>query len=155
MPHLKTRFDEYYKALADMGIAEAVAVLNRNVPHRYSAVYRLQGSVLHNLVLVDKLNEVRPEFLAEVPLHTSFCQFVLRDGFFVTQNSGDDRRLDGHPYQGQMVSYTGVPITDVLGSGEIIGSLCHFDVVEREIDPHEFELLQRAARVINPNLIRI
>lgn len=155
MPQLKTRFDEYYTVLADVGIAEAVAVLNRNVPHRYSAVYRLHESVLHNLVLVDKLNEVRPDFLAAVPLQTSFCQFVLRDGFFVTNDSAEDKRLDGHPYQGKMVSYTGVPITEVHGGGEIIGSLCHFDVVEHKLDPQEFELLQRAARVINPHLIRI
>lgn len=154
MPNRSPRFRAFYAALADDGLSTAVALLNRNVPHRYTAVYRLEKSTLHNQTLFDKKGETRPDHLAAVPLGTSFCQFVLRDGVFSTADSGADRRLDGHPYQGVMVSYTGVPITEFYEGGEIIGSLCHFDVCSQDLDPAEFELLQQAAKLIRPAMVR-
>ncbi|MGO4394379.1 guanylate cyclase [Variovorax sp. M-6] len=128
------------------GPEAALAYLNEAVPHRYSAVYRIDGGMLRNVFLHDKQREARPEFLAVVPFEVSFCQFVLRDGFFRTTDSGADPRLDGHPYQGVMVSYHGVPLTDPAGG--LIGTLCHFDVVAHGLADEEFELLQRAARVL-------
>jgi len=122
----------------------ALAFLNAGVPHRYSAVYRIDGGILKNVLLHDKAGELRPDFLAEVPFETSFCQFVIRDGHFQTCESGADPRLDGHPYQGVMVSYHGVPI---LGDGEIWGTLCHFDTVRRTLTDEEFELLRESSRI--------
>lgn len=148
------RFKAFYAALADDGLSTAAALLNRDVPHRYTAVYRLEGAMLHNHTLCDKKGEARPDRLAAVPLRTSFCQFVLRDGMFSTAESGSDWRLDGHPYQGVMVSYTGVPITEFYEGGEIIGSLCHFDLCSQSLDRAEFELLQQAAKLIRPAMIR-
>ena len=133
-------------ALDTQGAAAALAFLNAGVKHRYSAVYRLEGGKLKNVLLHDKADEMRPDFLAEVALETSFCQFVIRDGYFQTSDSGTDHRLDGHPYQGVMVSYHGVPI---LSAGEIWGTLCHFDVLPQPLPDHEFELL-RAAATISP-----
>lgn len=104
--------------------------------------------------MFDKSGEVGPENLASVPLGESFCQFVFMEGSFSTSNSAKDGRLDGNPYQGIVVSYTGVPITEHFGGGEIIGSLCHLDFFPREITNAEFELLQQAARVIHPSMIR-
>ncbi|MES1161980.1 MAG: GAF domain-containing protein, partial [Rhizobacter sp.] len=68
--------------------------------------------------------------------------FVIRDGHFKTSDSATDHRLDGHPYQGVMVSYHGVPI--LLG-GEIGGTLCHFDLAAHALTDDEFELLRQAA----------
>ncbi|BDT67678.1 hypothetical protein os1_18560 [Comamonadaceae bacterium OS-1] len=123
--------------LETRGAAAAIQHLNAGVAHRFTAVYRL---------LCDKLGEIRPAFLAEVPLATSFCQFVLRDGAFQTSNSGTDHRLDGHPYQGVMVCYHGVPL--LSASGELWGTLCHFDVQELTLPDAEFELLQQAAQLL-------
>lgn len=134
------------------GVAGALKALNARVPHRYTAVYRLQGTSLKNLFLHDKLGEATPEYLAEVDLGHSFCQFVLREGYFLTDNSANDRRLDGHPYQGLMVSYHGVPLLD--NSGELFGSLCHFDVEPRGLSTEEFDFLQKAARVLPGYLAR-
>lgn len=120
----------------------------------YTAVYRLESGILHNHALFDKLGAVRPAHLASVPLGVSFCQFVFRDGSFDTSDSARDRRLDGHPYQGVVVSYTGVPITERFGAGEIIGSLCHLDLCERHLAPEEFHLLQQAARRITAPMMR-
>lgn len=131
-------------ALESAGAAAALAYLNEGVPHRYSAVYRLRGDTLKNVVLHDKAGETRPDYLAEVRFETSFCQFVIRDGTFRTDDSGQDSRLDGHPYQGVMVTYHGVPI---MADGEIWGTLCHFDLVARPLPDAEFTLLQQAAAV--------
>ncbi|MDL9997443.1 GAF domain-containing protein [Variovorax sp. J22P240] len=136
--------------LRTAGPEAALAFLNAAVPHRYSAVYRLHGSTLQNVYLHDKQGELRPEFLAIVPFETSFCQFVLRDGAFLTDDSGADSRLDGHPYQGVMVSYHGVPL--VGATGELIGTLCHFDVQSHSLPDGEYALLQSAALVLPPFL---
>lgn len=126
-----------------LGMRSALQQLNERVPHRYTAAYRLKGDLLVNIELVDKLGKVGPEFLAEVPLGSSFCQYVLRDGSFLTTDSSQDKRLDGHPYQGVMVTYHGVPILD--DKGYIFGSLCHFDVTAQSLPDEEFGRLQALA----------
>lgn len=128
------------------GLTSALASLNARVAHRFTAVYELGGALLRNIELVDKAGEARPEFLKEVPLGSSFCQFVLRDGVFLTGNSGQDDRLDGHPYKGVMVAYHGVPIAGADGS--LFGTLCHFDVVEQPLSDDEFNVLRGIARVL-------
>jgi hypothetical protein len=66
--------DAFKSALASSGADSALEFLNAGVPHRYSAVYRLEGDVLRNILLHDKAGEVRPAYLAEVPFETS-CHF--------------------------------------------------------------------------------
>jgi GAF domain-containing protein len=114
--------------------------------HRYTAIYQLRGLQLKNIGLYDKSGEIKPEHLDEVAFEASFCQFVLRDGLFRTENSASDNRLDGHPYQGVMLSYHGVPLLD--DAGRLYGSLCHFDVTQHLLPDEDFEFLQRAARVL-------
>nr|WP_315235648.1 guanylate cyclase [uncultured Albidiferax sp.] len=128
------------------GAAAAVQYLNAGVPHRFTGLYLLEDGVMRNLLLYDKAGEIRPTYLAEVPLETSFCQFVLRDGVFTTSDSAIDARLDGHPYQGVMVSYHGVPWQ--TSDGEIGGTLCHFDLRSLELNDAEFALLQQAAQLL-------
>jgi GAF domain-containing protein len=141
---------EFLAACAADGIGAALEALNRRVLHRYTAIYRLEGALLRNVALVDKAQQMRPEFLAEVPLATSFCQFVLKDGVFLTADSAGDDRLDGHPYKGVMVAYHGVPIPDA--DDKVFGTLCHFDVAEQALSDAEFDNLQNIARVVRPYL---
>lgn len=143
---LSAELAEFDAACRRQGVDAALTQLNRRVPHRYTAIYELAAGLLKNRHLIDKEGEASPEFLLEVPLADSFCQFVLRDGSFLTNDSASDERLNGHPYQGVMVSYHGVPILD--DSGELFGSLCHFDVQSQPLSDDEFELLQRVARVV-------
>lgn len=128
------------------GAVAALQYLNQGVPHRYSAIYRFAGPLLRNVHLHDKLGEVRPEYLVAVPFEQSFCQFVLRDRAFQTDDSGADPRLVGHPYRGVVVSYHSVPV--VTERGDLWGTLCHFDTRALSISDEEFELLQGAARVL-------
>lgn len=138
--------ETFNSVLAQSGFEAALAFLNGGVPHRYTAVYRLEGGTLRNLALHDKKGELRPEFLAAVPLEASFCQFALRDGSFRTEDSANDARLDAHPYQGVLVSYHGVPL--MSDSGDLWGTLCHFDVDALPLSDEEFALLQEAGRIL-------
>lgn len=145
--------NDYVEVATQEGIAAVLVELNRRVPHRYTAVYRLEdGQLLRNVELVDKANEVRPEFLAKVPLETSFCQFVLRQGRFLTDDSSLDDRLNGHPYKGLMMAYHGVPVVD--DGGSLIGTLCHFDVQSQPLTDKEFAHIEAVAKVIHPFLPR-
>ena len=137
---------EVEKALAERGLAGALAVLNRRVPHRFTALYRRVGQALHNLATADKYLHLDALDLRIVPLKDSYCQFVLRDGLFVTHESGGDARLQGHPYSGIVGSYVGVPVRD--RGGAVAGTLCHFDLESHEVADDEYLLLDRAARLM-------
>jgi GAF domain-containing protein len=135
---------------AQSGVTATLQTLNRRVPHRFTAVYKLSDKVMRNIVLVDKANSLDSFSLQAVPLENSFCQFVLKDGFFLTCHSGGDPRLEGHPYSGIVGSYIGVPIPD--GAGGLFGTLCHFDFHDQPIAEQEFYLLERVARILRPHL---
>jgi GAF domain-containing protein len=139
-------FEAMAQALKTGGLDAALGVLNARIRHRYSAVYRLEGTErLINLAIVDKLGEPCPDHLLDVPYDASFCQFVVRDGQFRTSNSALDARLHGHPYQGIVNSYHSVPL--VSTEGRILGTVCHFDLAAYPLDDEDFELLRLAARV--------
>ncbi len=140
-----------YTVLEDIlksgGLQAGLAWLNSRVPHRFTAVYLLDKLVLKNRAVVDKDGEAAtPPVLMEVPLETSFCQYVMRDGQFITAESGTDTRLDGHPYQGVMGSYVGLPLQG--GGDSLMGTFCHFDFENRELPDEEFAFLQRVARLL-------
>ncbi|MCR6478423.1 GAF domain-containing protein [Variovorax sp. ZS18.2.2] len=98
--------------------------------------------MLRNVLLHDKHGQIRTDFLEVVPLNTSFCQFVLREGLFQTNNSALDPRLNGNPHQGIVICYHGVPMMG--GGAELMGTLCHFDLVGHSISDSEFDLLTQA-----------
>ena len=138
--------DAFAAVLSSDGPAAALAYLNAGVPHRYSAVYRFDGSLLRNVLLHDKRDGLRPAFLLAVPFEHSFCQYVRKDQSFRTDDSGSDQRLLGHPYRGVVVSYHSVPLSNDLG--DLWGTLSHFDMVHHPMPDSEFELLQQAARLL-------
>ena len=121
--------------------------LNDGVPHRYTAVYRFEGEVLRNVLLYDKRGQMRPDYLIAVPFKQSFCQFVLRDRAFRTDDSAQDERLAGNPYRGVVVSYHSVPVVNEHRA--LWGTMSHFDMSSHPLADAEFELLERAARVLS------
>jgi hypothetical protein len=139
-------YAEVERALAQEGLAGALSVLNRRVPHRFTAVYRVVGQDMHNVATADKHLHLEPPDLRVVPLKDSFCQFVLRDGLFLTSNSGLDPRLGGHPYAGIVGCYVGVPIRNE--QGKLAGTLCHFDLESHELADDEYLLLDRSAQLL-------
>jgi len=138
--------ERFRSELQQGGLSRGLQFLNAPISHRYTAIYRLEDGFLENIDLVDKQDEVKPEFLKTVPLGDSFCQFVLRDGVFRTSDTGAESMLDGHKYKGVLLSYTGVPI--VGNDGSLYGTLCHFDALSRELPESDFQLLREAARLV-------
>jgi hypothetical protein len=128
------------------GLHAGLAFLNQRVAHRFTGVYRLRGGVLHNIGLFDKQGEVASEALLAVPLTDSFCQFVLRDGLFAAGNTATDPMLDGHPYQGVVGSYVGLPLTRT--GDDLQGTLCHFDFATQDVPDDELAFLRRAALLL-------
>lgn len=136
---------EYRLLLETQGPA-GLAFLNARVPHRFTGVFRLQQGALHSLFLHDKLGEVVPEFLQVVPLVDSFCHLTIRDGVFRTQNSAQERSLDGHKYQDVVRSYIGLPLLD--SEGHLYGTICHFDEQALALADDEFEIFSKAAKLL-------
>ncbi|QTD46602.1 guanylate cyclase [Ottowia testudinis] len=128
------------------GLPAGLKFLNDRVSHRFTGVYRLQGGTMHNAGLIDKRGEIAPDALLAVPLTSSFCQFVLRDGVFATGLSGSDDRLAGHPYQGVLNSYVGLPLTRT--GDDLQGTLCHFDFEPVQVPEPEFDFLRKAALLL-------
>ena len=125
------------------GASGGLAYLNEGVPHRYSAVYRLAGLMLKNVLLHDKAGKLRPEYLAAIPFDSSYCQFVVREGVFRTNDSSNDKRLAGYAYPSIVLSYHSVPL--VGRDGVLWGTMSHFDVAPIPLPEDEFELLSDAA----------
>ncbi|MDM0111257.1 GAF domain-containing protein [Variovorax sp. J22R133] len=138
--------ETFAAVLSRGGPSAALDYLNEGVPHRYSAIYRFDGGLLRNVLLSDKRGEVHPDFLLAVPFEHSFCQYVRRDQSFRTEDSRSDPRLDGHPYQGIVISYHSVPLTG--DNGMLWGTLSHFDMQGCPLPDEEFQLLESAARLL-------
>jgi len=134
--------------LRGRGLGAGIAALNAGVRHRYTGVYRMAGSCLYNVQLHDKLGQARPEALAVVELADSFCQFVLRDGELMMQNTLHEEFLGNHRYRGVLLAYHGVPIGD--NAGGLWGTLCHFDFEERGLSEGQYELLKAAGHMLYP-----
>jgi GAF domain-containing protein len=138
---VKNELDQLQDILNSAGLQSGLRFLNQRVPFRATAIYKLENGVLRLIDIVDKMNDLPSSSLPEVPLADSFCQFAIRDKEFVTANTTADRRLDGHPYQGVVASYVGLPL---MKSGELFGTFCHYDFVEQVIEDAEFAFLQDA-----------
>lgn len=140
---------EYSQSLRQ-GVLSGLAYLNARVPHRFTTINRFQSDWIHCLYLFDKRGAVTPEHVRPVAMGSSFCQFVARDGFFMSCDTAEDSRLDGHPNQGVYRAYVGVPVLD--NSGQLWGTLCHLDLRESSIGDEEFDFLQRASRELSKYL---
>ena len=143
---------ELRQTLDHGGVSAGLRYLNERVPHRFTAVYRLVDGTMQNVGFFDKHGEIPPDALLAVPLTSSFCQFVLRDGQFASGATGHDARLDGHPYPGVVNSYVGLPLT--RGGDDLRGTLCHFDFDAIDVPDDEFEFLRKAALLL-PNYLAL
>jgi len=146
---LDQQLAQFRLAFESGGLYGALRYLNARTAFRYTAIYRLDGQMMRNIHVYDRLGE-SPSSLSEVPLGDSFCQFVMRDNGFSTVNSANDARLLGHPYQGVLNSYFGLPLSRKAGT--IFGTFCHFDVEPMVIPDSEIPLLEAVSPVLMDQL---
>ncbi|APW39633.1 hypothetical protein RD110_22490 [Rhodoferax koreense] len=152
MDHQFFELERFKDTLKTGGLKAGLAALNDRVAHRYTAAFRFTGQSMRAVEFHDKAAEPKPDVFDEVPIGDSFCQFVMRNGQFRTGNSALDHRLNGHAYQGVLLSYHGVPLLD--NAGELFGTLCHFDFSAEGMTDDEFLFFQKAARLLPPHLVR-
>jgi hypothetical protein len=120
------------------GVQAGLKFLNARTDYRFTAIYRFEGDTMRNLYLFDRLGESVSNF-EKVPLSDSFCELALAEGGFYTANSALDERVRGHPRQGVLNAYFGLPLSRKPGT--IYGTFCHFDYKPLVLDDSEIEFL--------------
>jgi hypothetical protein len=66
---------------------------------------------------------------------------------FATSNAMADTRLASHVARTSVLSYSGVPVIDV--KGDVIGSLCFYDIRPRDADEVEELLMVSISRYLS------
>jgi GAF domain-containing protein len=66
---------------------------------------------------------------------------------FATSNSVNDARLTAHAARTTVLSYSGVPVIDV--KGEVIGSLCFYDLQPRDVSQLDETLMASVSRYLS------
>ncbi len=129
-------FAKFMSTLTSSGLRSALAVLLFQTEYRFIAIFRFNGDKATSCVFYDRGN---PEVLetSEVSATATYCCFT-RDskGVFVTADSLKDSRLVNHAAREQVRTYCGTPI--LTPEGDILGTLCHFDLVPR--DPSQIDV---------------
>ncbi len=129
-------FAEFKRTLETSGLRAALAYLSSLTDFRFIALFRFEGDRANAAAFYDR---ERPQVssLDEVPAHATYCRFA-RDarGVFATADAPNDPRLAGHAARDAVRSYWGVPV--ITPEGEILATLCHYDVQPR--DPRQIDL---------------
>jgi hypothetical protein len=137
--------DVFEQTLRTGALPAALRLLNAGTPHRFTGVYRFEGSRLRNVALFDRWN---PEMTRgdDAPMGETFCAIVpTQDGQLEVLDGRSDARF---PWMNTnaVASYCGVLIrTD---DGDPFGTICHFDVERCEAASTQFKILQAAAPLI-------
>jgi len=111
--------------------------------HRYLAVSRrLRSAAIH----YDRENPTVLHAQA-VPDTATYCCYV-RDskGVFMTAHALLDPRTAGHPVRETVPAYCGVPVMDA--GGEVLGTLCHYDLVPQDPEQVNIELIIQVASAL-------
>jgi GAF domain-containing protein len=136
----------FNKLQASDGIRPALYSLLRLTNYRYLSIFRFKDGKATSAVHVDRENLALLQ-ADEVPDTATYCCYV-RDSHqtFVTADALTDARTRQHVAREVVRSYCGVPI--LTPEGELLGTLCHYDLVPRDPEQLDLDLLVRAASVL-------
>ena len=132
-------FEAFRQAFESQGLRAALAELLAHTEYRFLGLWRFQDGRAAAAIHVDRED---PDSLrtAEVPDTATYCSFVREQQRpFATVDAGADARLADHPARDTVRSYCGVPI--MTSEGEVLGTLCHYDLVPRDFDQINLELM--------------
>jgi GAF domain-containing protein len=145
-PTTKQAFERFSSILQASGVRDALGYLVGLSSYRFIGIFRFQGGKATAAVHYDKAD---PSALraAEVPESATYCCFV-RDtgGAFITANALTDERLKDHVAREAVQAYCGVPVMDA--EGRLLGTLCHYDVVPRDPEQLDLQLLIQVASAL-------
>lgn len=138
--------------LSTSDLTEVLRFLNQRARFRFTGVYRTDPPLLRNVCLFDREN---PSLLLggdATPLDRTYCGIVYdtRAPFYV-EDAISDSSLTAHSARETVVSYAGVPVRDA--SGQVVGTLCHFDMRPRMLPDDEIKVLEGVAQSISMWLV--
>lgn len=132
-------FSVFTRLMATDGLRMALYALLRRTDYRYIGIFRFQAGMATSVVHVDREDLLATQ-AAEVPETATYCCHVRDSGnAFVTVDSMRDSRTAGHAAREVVRSYCGMPI--LTPEGELLGTLCHYDLVPRDPEQLDVELL--------------
>ena len=140
---LSRAFADFAVKVRGESVRDALALLLKRTDYRFIGIWRFEGGKANAVVHYDREN---PEVLTatEVPDTATYCCYVRESGQpFLTPNALVDARLASHPAREQVLTYCGVPVMDSFGT--ILGTLCHYDVVPRDPEQVNIELMLSVA----------
>jgi GAF domain-containing protein len=132
-------FSKFNDTLNREGLRPALAYLLGLTEYRYIAIFRRDGDKSNAVVYYDREN---PQVVAidEVPAAATYCQLAVETrGRFSTGDALQDPRLVSHPARRTVQAYCGFPV--ITPEGEILGTLCHYDVAPRNDGQINVELM--------------
>jgi len=131
------------------GLRAALAGLLELTDYRYIGIWRFQDARAAAAAHVDRENPDE-QHAQEVPETATYCTLV-RDqrAPFKTADSELDPQLGLHPARHVVRTYCGIPLMD--SSGEILGTLCHYDLVPRDPEQINIELMLMVASFLVSN----
>lgn len=127
----------------------ALATLLKLTDYRFIGLWRFQDGKANAVVHYDR-EDPTAMTTREVPDTATYCCFVREQkATFKTPNALIDERLASHAARGQVASYCGVPVMD--SSGNVLATLCHYDLIPRETEQINIELMLMVAAYIANN----
>jgi len=133
--------------LSREGVRGLVIHLNGLTQYRFTSLYRFEKDLLQSLCFYDRENPAQLSTLS-IPVLASYCVFVRDEARpFLTPDSLQDERVQGHPKQHLVSAYCGVPL--IGEDGWIFGTICHFDLVPRARGVDDLEVLEAVATLLN------
>ena len=136
---------EVRRLLDEGGVHAALRFLNARTFHRFTGLYRFDGTVLRNVALFDREAPAlaRGE---DAPMHETWCAIVgTTERTFTLADARADARVVDHPARETVVSYCGALVRG--GDGRTLGTLCSFDVEPRPVPELEVPLLETVAPI--------
>lgn len=139
-------FAAFERALHGIGARAALAHLVSLTRYRFIGIFRFSAGMANAAIHCDRQN---PDLtlIDAVPETATYCCFV-RDtkGSFATVDALEDPRLAQHVARDAVRSYCGVPVMDA--EGQLLGTLCHCDLVPRDAGELDMPLLLQAASTL-------
>jgi len=148
---VESEIAEFTALVQQHGVHAALAYLNQRTPHRYTGLFRFEGEVLRNELLVDG-NQPQVQQGADVPMAVTFCSLVgQQQAPLEILDAATDAQFRGL-IETPVVSYCGVLIRDA--QGQPYGTLCHYDMQRCQERTTDQPLLEAAAALLYRQLHR-
>jgi GAF domain-containing protein len=139
-------FAHFSHLLATAGLRPALIYLLGLTTYRFVSIFRFADGMATAAAHYDRDNPAITR-TAEVQEATTYCCFVKDSrSAFVTADAACDARLVNHPSRSSVLAYCGIPVMD--SAGNLLGSLCFYDVVARDPAQLDLALLMRIASAL-------